>query len=80
MEDLELLQYDMLYGEKYIYNGNNPFIATELKMGIDTISVSNVFDENEQVFVSGENFTTFSKVYINDRKYETIYILSLIHI
>ncbi|WP_368263521.1 LTA synthase family protein [Clostridium disporicum] len=74
MEDLELLQYDMLYGEKYIYNGNNPFIATELKMGIDTISVSNVFDENEQVFVSGENFTTFSKVYINDRKYETIYI------
>ncbi|MBM6838201.1 sulfatase-like hydrolase/transferase, partial [Clostridium saudiense] len=66
MEDLELLQYDMLYGKKYVYNGENPFIATNLKMGIDTISITDAFEENEQLFIRGENFTTFSKVYIND--------------
>ena len=74
MEDLELLQYDMLYGEKYIYDGENPFIATNLKMGIDTISITDAFEENEQLFIIGENFTKFSKVYINDDKCETVYI------
>ncbi len=73
-EDLELLQYDMLYGERYIYDGENPFIATNLKMGINTISITDAFEEDEQIFVTGENFTTFSKVYINDDEYETIYI------
>ena len=74
MDDLELLQYDMLYGEKYIYNGINPFVATNLKMGIETISIEDAFIENEDLFVRGENFTTFSKVYINDDEYDTIYI------
>lgn len=74
MVDLELLQYDMLYGEKYIYNGKTPFIATNLKMGIDTISITDAFEENKQLFIRGENFTPFSKVYINDEEFETIYI------
>ena len=69
-----MLQYDMLYGEKYIYNGETPFIATNLKMGIDTISITDAFEENKQLFIRGENFTPFSKVYINDEEFETIYI------
>lgn len=45
LEDLKLLQYDMLYGEKYIYNGVNPFIATDLKMGTYNISITDVYEE-----------------------------------
>ncbi len=45
LEDLKLLQYDMLYGEKYIYNGVNPFIATDLKMGTYDISITDVYEE-----------------------------------
>ena len=33
MAGLRLLAYDMLYGERYIYGGTNPFKATDLKMG-----------------------------------------------
>ena len=45
LDDLKLLQYDMLYGEKYIYNGTNPFIATDLKMGTYDISITDVYEE-----------------------------------
>ena len=45
LDDLKLLQYDMLYGEKYIYNGVNPFIATDLKMGTYDISITDVYEE-----------------------------------
>ncbi|MDU2491385.1 MAG: LTA synthase family protein [Clostridium celatum] len=45
LADLKLLQYDMLYGEKYIYNGSNPFIATDLKMGTYDISITDVYEE-----------------------------------
>ena len=45
LDDLKLLQYDMLYGEKYIYGGINPFIATDLKMGTYDISITDVYEE-----------------------------------
>lgn len=74
MEDLKLIQYDMLYGERYLFNGENPFIATDLQMGIDEISITDVYEKNDKVFVSGENFTPFSKVSINGKEHETIYV------
>ena len=45
LDDLKLLQYDMLYGEKYIYGGINPFIASDLKMGTYDISITDVYEE-----------------------------------
>ena len=45
LNDLKLLQYDMLYGEHYIYGGTNPFIATDLKMGTYDISITDVYEE-----------------------------------
>ena len=35
----------MLYGEKYIYGGVNPFTATDLKMGTYDISITDVYEE-----------------------------------
>ncbi len=32
--DLESLQYDILYGDKYIYDGENPFERVKIKLGI----------------------------------------------
>lgn len=45
LDDLKLLQYDMLYGEKYIYGGVNPFKTTDLKMGTYNISITDVYEE-----------------------------------
>ena len=32
-KDMELLQYDILYGEHYVYDGGNPYPATDIVMG-----------------------------------------------
>mgnify|MGYP000621092361 FL=1 len=31
--DLETLQYDLLYGKQYTYDGANPFERTKMRMG-----------------------------------------------
>lgn len=41
-EGLKMLAYDLLYGEKYAYNGSNPFVNSELQMGTGKISVKDV--------------------------------------
>lgn len=73
-DDLKLLQYDMLYGEKYIYNGENPFTATNLKMGVDEITIDNIYEENDELIIIGKNFNEFSKVYVNNEYTETTFI------
>ena len=74
LDDLKLLQYDMLYGQKYIYGGENPFIATDLKMGTYDITITNVYEEAGNLIVKGENFNRYSKIYINNQYTKTTFI------
>lgn len=74
LSDLKLLQYDMLYGEKYIYGGENPFIATDLKMGTYDITITNVYEEDGNLIVKGENFNKYSKIYINEQYTKTVFV------
>ena len=74
-ENLKLLQYDMLYGERYIYDGVNPYEPTKLQMGVNEISISEVYnDEQGNLIIKGQNFTDYSRLKINDSTYETTYI------
>jgi phosphoglycerol transferase MdoB-like AlkP superfamily enzyme len=73
-ENLELLQYDMLYGEQYIYDGINPFVATDLKMGVEDINILSVSTSDNQIYINGENFTESSRVTINENSVDTIFI------
>lgn len=73
--DLEELQYDMLYGEQYVYNGNFPFLRTKLQLGVKEITISNVVNTLEgDILVTGKNFTAHSQVAINGELVETDYI------
>ena len=75
---LENLQYDILYGERYCYNGENPYPATEIVMGIDEVEITSYFD-NElagKLCINGNNFTKWSKVFVNGEKVPTTYITS----
>ena len=58
LKNLELLEYDMLYGKKYIYDGENPYEATTLQMGIDPITISEIlyFEGTETVYIKGGRF------------------------
>ena len=73
-EMLHTLQYDMLYGEKYIYNEETIYEPTDLKMGVLDIKLTDYDLEDSSLYVIGENFTEWSRIYVNDDSVETVYI------
>ena len=73
-EKFENLQYDILFGDKYIYNGKNPYSTINTNMGIEDIVIDNVIIDNEKITIGGENFTRFSKVFINNKEVDTVFV------
>ncbi len=77
MQDMETLQYDMLYGEQYAWGGKNPFTATDLQMGIRDISVRHIeYTSQNRAYIFGENFTPYCEVSVNGEEAETMYLNS----
>lgn len=74
--NLELLQYDLLYGERYCYKGEDLFPASDLEMGVSDVLIQRVHTNAERgiVRIYGKNFTPSSKVYINNAKVSTAYV------
>lgn len=70
LADLELLQYDILYGEQYVYEKNGlPITEGHMVMGVkDTKINSVVIQADGMTSIYGENFTQQSKIYINGEK------------
>lgn len=53
---LHLLMYDMLYGEKYVYNGEKPFEKTKILYGVNEVVINKVTYNAEDVNVNeGDN-------------------------
>ena len=74
LSDLELLQYDMLYGERFVYGGeeNSPTIDGEFQMGILDVTLTGTIEAHGEVYaIFGENMTANSKVYVNGNKEKT---------
>lgn len=67
LERLRMLSYDILYGENYLYNGVT-FAATDMQMGIKHPKIYNVFANGSGIYVTGENLTEKTKVYVNGEK------------
>lgn len=75
--DLETLQYDLLYGERYAYDGENPFERTKMKMGLYDVtldSISLVSPSDFTYYIHGTNFTPSSQVKLNGDWYDTVYV------
>lgn len=76
LSGLNHLQYDLLYGERYAYGDADPYPASELVMGVEETSITNVWPYafGDYVNISGKNFTRWSRVYVNGEKVPTIYV------
>lgn len=74
MEMFELLQYDILYGQKYIYNQTSKYKKSNLKMGTEEIAITDVISKEGNLNIIGKNFTEFSKICINDKMYDCKYV------
>lgn len=74
LKNLKILEYDILYGNCDIYGGENPYQATNLKMGHSDITITDVYNYKEYLYIAGTNFNEYSVVYINDKQYPTMLI------
>ena len=74
LDNLEILQYDMLYGQNYVFGMTNPFEPTDLKMGIRDIRVDDIFDFAGSTYVIGENFTPYSRVSVKGDFVDTVFV------
>lgn len=73
MDGLELLQYDLLYGDRYAYGGVDLYPASDLIMGIKDIVIDGAYLYNGKLHIYGDNFTKWSRVYVNGEKVSTTY-------
>jgi phosphoglycerol transferase MdoB-like AlkP superfamily enzyme len=73
LKNLELLEYDMLYGEYYCYGGDNPYTATDLQMGTEPIEITDAIWKDGTLYVYGNNFTQWSSVCINGDSEKTTF-------
>lgn len=75
--DLEALQYDLLYGKKYAYGGENPFEKNPITLGVLPITINEITEISEGTYsITGENFTASSKLEINNELIENSHPIS----
>jgi len=75
--DLETLQYDVLYGKKYSYDGESPFQRTKMRMGLYDVtldSMEEISTVDHTYRLKGTNFTPSSQVKLNGEWYDTVYV------
>jgi len=74
LTELEILEYDLVYGDNYLYDGESPYEATDMQMGIHEIVVNNVNFRYGRLMLKGNGFNEFSEVVIDGEIYPTAYI------
>ncbi|MQN01933.1 MAG: sulfatase-like hydrolase/transferase [bacterium LCO1.1] len=73
LKNLQMLQYDLLYGKRYAYHGIDMYPPSDLVMGIRPVKIDRIYSYDNQLHIYGENFTPWSKVYVNGEKVNTTY-------
>lgn len=73
--DLQMLEYDMIYGEQYA--GSTVPDGTTLRLGTEPVTVTRVEQAAEGTYrICGTNFTPYSRVVIDGETYPTQYLSS----
>lgn len=71
LKNLKVLEYDLLYGKCDAYGGSNPFVPTQLHMGIKDITISDAYNYKDYICIEGDNFNDYSVAYINGKECTT---------
>ena len=75
LADLELLQYDILYGQMYVYDGVHPVGPGTMRMGIKDVIISDVVLQFDGTYsLLGSNMTRWSRVYVNGERHRATFL------
>lgn len=76
LQDLELLQYDLLYGNQYAYKEEQkvPEIG-HMFMGVKDVTLTEIVSQLDSTYsLYGTNFTQWSRVYINGERQSVVFL------
>lgn len=76
LNGLELLQYDLLYGNRYAYHGEDLYPATDLMMDVEDVTMFSIRKNSTEnkLTVYGTNFTKNTKIFVNGERVSTSYL------
>lgn len=81
LENMQLLMYDMLYGDMAVYEGENPYEPAEMEMGLAPVRIRDVYrkeslvaQEEPMLYLYGQNFTEWSVAAIDGKAVETVFL------
>jgi hypothetical protein len=74
LTNLQTLEYDTLYGNNYLYQGENPFVAADITMGTEEIRIADVSAQEDGYVVTGRGFTPYCKVYFDGKELDSQWI------
>ncbi len=73
-EYLEMLEYDMLYGEQAVFGASGGYSPSDMQMGTAPIVLEHCRLLGDALYVFGDRFTPFSRVCIGQKPADTEYI------
>ena len=73
-ENLKMLEYDMLYGDNFAYQGNKPYQMTNLHMGTGALSITDVVKNEKGYLVSGVGFTPYCHILFNGKEIDAEWV------
>lgn len=73
LDSMQILEYDILYGDQEVYGGKSPYKATKMEMGITPIIQRTTVRGENQIIVFGEHFNAYSKICVNGKAVDTPY-------
>lgn len=76
LSNMQVLQYDLLYGKRYVYGGINPWDRTVLSLGVKPVRLDRVTPSllEGSWYVAGVNFTQSCKVQVAGELKETTFV------
>ena len=73
--DLEMLQYDILYGKQYVYGGKNPYQKEKLHLGVEEVTLDKIEKISDgRYYITGTNFTQSAYLEVNGELVEVTYV------
>lgn len=66
LSKLELLEYDVFYGEQQAFEGESPYAPTDMRLGSRPIAIRDAALDYHRLLVTGEGFTEYSRIVIDD--------------
>lgn len=73
-QNLEMLEYDMLYGDMITFGGITPYQRTLVTMGVFDIYVTELEFANNALYVYGNRFNSYTKIKLDGRAKDTLFV------